>query len=886
MGRYPGIAVVAIVLVGGLARAEEPAPVARWDFGVEETTRLQPHGSLHRDVPGPRPPEFPDFEPGNTAVKLDGRGAYLSFEDEGAASPFDFTNGEAIALEAWVRVDEMGSGENCYVIGKGRTGAKGFSSDNQNWALRVREQGGKACVSFLFATEDRSAGGHWHRWTTTEGFRPGKHWHHIAVSYEFGKPETVRGWIDGRARVGRWDMGGATSEAPVVDDDAVWIGSSQGGQAGNSFRGSLDAIVIHRRLLKDAEVKTRYRREGGEIVEGPAPEVMPDLGELTAERVRGSVLEGMPGHDRWLNVGELWPKEAEVWETEAFLMDRMPQRYDEWGIREAWKVPAVVRMAADVDLKPGKRRFLMRVRGLSRLWVNGKLVARSKPLTGSPSGEEPITPVSEAPKPGLRVAEHRQQDVFGEAEIGWGGATRVVLETMVGGKAFRADPGEMCVAVETTDGKSFVVLSAKGDGEGGIALTDEAVEAALARQEVALRDHDDRNRRMLASSQDAFWEGRHEAAREWVRKMPAPVVPEGAGNPVDGFLLEKMERAREQSERTPEGVAERFHQRVLPILRDHCFRCHGEKEKGGLRLNSRESALKGGLSEMPAVVPGDTEESELLYRVTSEESTERMPPTGEGLKPGEVAILEEWIKTGAEWPAPPVEAGATEPAAVVGDAAFLRRVYLDTVGVPPTDGEVRAFLEDTSPGKRERVIDRVLEDERWADSWMGYWQDVLAENPTLINASLNTTGPFRGYLHDSLRDEKPFDRLVTELILLRGSPHEGGSAGFGIAANNDAPFAAKGQIVASAFLGIEMQCARCHDSPYHSTTQKDLYSLAAMFERKAVTVPKTSRVPAAFFAAKGRESLIRVTLKPDEVVAPSGRSRSFARGWISRRLMY
>ena len=138
----------------------------------------------------------------------------------------------------------------------------------------------------------------------------------------------------------------------------------------------------------------------------------------------------------------------------------------------------------------------------------------------------------------------------------------------------------------------------------------------------------------------------------------------------------------------------------------------------------------------------------------------------------------------------------------------------------------------------------------------------------MLNPSLNTTGPFRWFLYESLRDNKPLDRMVTELILLRGSPHEGGSAGFGIAADNEAPFAAKGQIIANAFLGIELQCARCHDSPFHSTKQKDLYSLAAMLERKPVTVPKTSRVPAAFFEAKARESLIRVTLTHDESISP------------------
>jgi hypothetical protein len=150
---------------------------------------------------------------------------------------------------------------------------------------------------------------------------------------------------------------------------------------------------------------------------------------------------------------------------------------------------------------------------------------------------------------------------------------------------------------------------------------------------------------------------------------------------------------------------------------------------------------------------------------------------------------------------------------------------------------------------------------------MSFWLDALAENPTLLNQSLNSTGPFRWFLYDSLRDNKPLDRMVTELILMRGSQHEGGSAGFALAAENDAPFAAKGHIVASAFLGVELQCARCHDSPYHSTTQRDLYALAAMLERKPVTVPATSRVPAAFFEKQDRESLIRVTLKHDEQVA-------------------
>ncbi|MDO8596012.1 MAG: LamG-like jellyroll fold domain-containing protein, partial [Sulfuricaulis sp.] len=194
--------------------AATSAPVARWDFGEEDVSRLVPVGAVQRDVPGPRPPEFPDFERNNTAAQLDGSGARFVLADPGASSPFDFTNGDAITLEAWVKAEGLRANENLYVIGKGRTGADGFAPDNQNWALRLRAVGGRFAVNFLFATP-RAAGAakadaHWHRWTTKGGFGPDSGWHHIAVTYRFGEPASVRGWIDGKVQTGTWDMGGAT----------------------------------------------------------------------------------------------------------------------------------------------------------------------------------------------------------------------------------------------------------------------------------------------------------------------------------------------------------------------------------------------------------------------------------------------------------------------------------------------------------------------------------------------------------------------------------------------------------------------------------------------------------------------------------------------------
>ena len=600
-----------------------------------------------------------------------------------------------------------------------------------------------------------------------------------------------------------------------------------------------------------------------------APEKTPEFASLPPGRVIAVFYEGLPAHNRWLNEGESLPNETARWLGDEFLLPRLPRRYDAWGIRESWKSPVLVWLAADVALAPGPHRFLLRARGLGRLWVDGAVIARTKPPSGATDGHNPVIPVQPPPLPGARPASDGQREVFGDAVVGADGIARVIFETIVGGKDSRAESGELTVAVQTADGKSFDLLQSSSADARPVPLTDDAVTAALIRIETSLGAHDDSLRRSAAASQDAFWKMRHDAARAWVEQHPAPPVPASNAHPVDAFLFAKIERALAESAKIPVEEVQHFYKTVLPILRENCFRCHGEKEKSGLRLNSREAALKGGESGKAAVVPGDAAASEMIARIRNTDEDERMPPKDDALKPEQIATLEAWIKSGAAWPAPPVTPEEVTTPTVVDDAAFLRRVSFDTIGVPPDEATVRAFFADTAPDKRDRAIDRLLADDRWADHWTSYWQDVLAENPNMLKPSLNNTGPFRWFLHESLRDGKSLDRLVTELVLLRGSEREGGSAGFGFAADNDAPFAAKGHIVASAFLGIDLQCARCHDSPYHSTKQRDLYSLAAMFERKPVTVPKTSTVPAAFFEKKSRDSLIKITLKPGETIAPA-----------------
>lgn len=203
-----------------------------------------------------------------------------------------------------------------------------------------------------------------------------------------------------------------------------------------------------------------------------------------------------------------------------------------------------------------------------------------------------------------------------------------------------------------------------------------------------------------------------------------------------------------------------------------------------------------------------------------------------------------------------------KPTPLVDDFSFLRRVYLDTIGIPPNRQQIDRFLADQSSDRRKRVIDQLLADDGYADHWVSYWQDVLAENPGILKPKLNNTGPFRFWIHHSLLDNKPLDRFASELIGMKGSRTEGGPAGFAQATQNDVPMAAKANVLARAFLGIDLTCARCHDAPNSHFVQEDLFKMAAMLERKPIVLPKTSSVPNA-----GSGSAVRVSLKPGQSVA-------------------
>ena len=212
-----------------------------------------------------------------------------------------------------------------------------------------------------------------------------------------------------------------------------------------------------------------------------------------------------------------------------------------------------------------------------------------------------------------------------------------------------------------------------------------------------------------------------------------------------------------------------------------------------------------------------------------------------------------------------LETESMKPLPIVGDMQFLRRVSLDVVGQTPSLKEIEDFTQDEAPERRSRLVDRLLDDPRWADHWVPYWQDVLAENPNILKASLNNTGPFRWWIYESFLDNKPMDQFATDLILMRGSKYRGGPAGFEMATQNDVPAANKALILSEAFLATNMNCARCHDSPVNDVTQKQLFSIAALLKRKAIELPKTSTV---LSEAGGREPLIEVSLNSGDLILP------------------
>ncbi len=356
-----------------------------------------------------------------------------------------------------------------------------------------------------------------------------------------------------------------------------------------------------------------------------------------------------------------------------------------------------------------------------------------------------------------------------------------------------------------------------------------------------------------------------------------------------------------------------YEEHVRPILKEFCFDCHGaEKElEADLDLRLKRLILRGGESG-PAIVPGEDPQDSLLVRQLRDGE---MPPSGKKVPPDKIAVIEQWIESGAAtanaepeslrpgeifitagerafWAFQPItrpklnethhpRARTAIDELIAGDPEFtfapdadrrtlIRRLSLGLTGLPPNTQQIETFLSDSSEQAYERLIDRLLDSPHYGERWGRHWLDVAgyadSEGATNADTPRAWAWQYRDYVIRAFNADKPFDQFIREQ--LAGDervprPHKNLSPnqielltatgflrmaadGTGSGANDEASrnqtLADTLQIVSSAFLGLTLECAQCHDHRYDPIPQQDYFQLRAVFE--PALNPKHWKTPA------------------------------------------
>jgi hypothetical protein len=178
----------------------------------------------------------------------------------------------------------------------------------------------------------------------------------------------------------------------------------------------------------------------------------------------------------------------------------------------------------------------------------------------------------------------------------------------------------------------------------------------------------------------------------------------------------------------------------------------------------------------------------------------------------------------------------TLPSAVAPDAVFLRRVYLDVLGVPPTADEARRFLDDDRPDKRARLIDQLLERPEFADFWALKWSDLLRNEEKALDRK--GVRLFHDWIRRCFAEGKPLNEFARELIASRGSTYAEPAANFYRALRDPET---RAEATAQVFLGVRLQCAKCHNHPFERWTQDDYHRFAAFFARVDYRIVENNR---------------------------------------------
>jgi hypothetical protein len=168
----------------------------------------------------------------------------------------------------------------------------------------------------------------------------------------------------------------------------------------------------------------------------------------------------------------------------------------------------------------------------------------------------------------------------------------------------------------------------------------------------------------------------------------------------------------------------------------------------------------------------------------------------------------------------------TNPSPAGTDNQFVRRAFLDLLGILPTPAEAKAFIADAAPDKRERLVDALLDRPEYADFWAMKWSDLLrSEERALDHKGVQN---FHHWFRQSIEQNKPLDQFVREIVSGRGSTYANPPANY-YRANRDP--VTRGEDTAQVFLGIRLKCAQCHNHPFDRWSQDDYYGWADVFAR-------------------------------------------------------
>ncbi|WP_246114431.1 PSD1 and planctomycete cytochrome C domain-containing protein [Rubripirellula tenax] len=370
----------------------------------------------------------------------------------------------------------------------------------------------------------------------------------------------------------------------------------------------------------------------------------------------------------------------------------------------------------------------------------------------------------------------------------------------------------------------------------------------------------DRDRRSCIATASAMYA---------IRSMGIAIAMSGS----IGIQADEFQPSEPPSKAAPEID---FARQVQPILAKRCFACHGpDKAEGGLKFVDQESAYAETDSGEHAIVPGDIEASVMIARITTDDEYEKMPPEGDPVTSEEVEILKSWIASGAAWrnhwafepmkdPQPPVVADAVWNKNPIDAFVFdslahaglspnfpadrhdlIRRACYDLTGLPPTAAQVQAFVTDDDPLAFERLVDELLESPQYGQRWGRHWLDLVRYAET---NSFERDNPkpnawkYRDYVIDAFNNDKPYDQFVREQLagdelanVTKESLIATGYYRLGIWDDEPAdPLQARFDEIddiitttSQAFLGLTINCARCHDHKIDPIPQTDYYSMVA-----------------------------------------------------------